>query len=150
MCTFILKGQRSWVCLGAGSCLQPGSQVWAPSTACRPSSQGLTQEERAGMRKWLKAQIYTLCHLPEATTSPPLCLIWVAQQCWACNLWTIISPSVAFMREKKRGREKRWTKRLWFLELLEWHLIMSDPMPLSPLFSHRIKQSESFSQSCHI
>lgn len=40
-----------------------------PPTASGPSSQGLTQEERAGMRKWLKAQIYLLCRLPESTTS---------------------------------------------------------------------------------
>ncbi len=78
-----------------------------PPTASRPSSQGLTQEERAGMRKWLKAQIYTLCRLLESTTSPPLCLIWEALQCWACNLWSITSPPVAFTRTKKKKRKRK-------------------------------------------
>lgn len=40
-----------------------------PPTASRPSSRGLTQEELAGMRNWLKALIYPLCCLPESTTS---------------------------------------------------------------------------------
>lgn len=83
-----------------------------PPTASKPSSQGLKREEKAGMRKWLKAQTFTLYHLPKSTNSPPLCLIWEAQQTWAWNWRPITLLPVAFTRKVKRVIQKvmiSWT-----------------------------------------
>lgn len=71
---FKLKGQTAWIWEQEAVCSRTHMSELHPLTASRSDSEGLTQDERAGMRKWLKAQIYSLCCLPDSTVS--LSLIW--------------------------------------------------------------------------